>query len=153
MKIEPNYPGEVIILVKTKGQFYWYVSEKELWILDWRKLCSAFGNIGESRDVQCEGERKGFEVLSEENIDAFLPIIRDYQVTYRELEAYCNLHNEVYPNDQEERVEPAFYIDFDARHFYSCFTEPGSYEYFVPDGWQGLLVDDLPQHILENAKG
>ena len=74
MKIEPNFPDDVVILVKNKNIYTWYVNEKKLWILDLLKLDNAFRRkmglflVNETHE---EGERKGFEILDSHNIDLF----------------------------------------------------------------------------------
>ena len=158
MKVEPNYPGEIIILVKNKGKYSWFVSDKELWIMDLVKLENAYRlkrNMPEVEFIQADDERKGFEVLSEINIDQFLEVAKDYKVDYPELKEFCDLHNEVYPDYQPERAEPVFYIDFDEKSFHSYFDEPGSYEYYIPDDWHGYLHIDriVPKELLREAEG
>jgi hypothetical protein len=32
----------VIVVVKHNGQFYWYQSDRDLWVLDWKKWADEF---------------------------------------------------------------------------------------------------------------
>lgn len=157
MKVEPNYPGEIIILIKNNGQYFWFVSEKELWILDLVKLDNAFNkrsNLPEVTEVHYEDERKGFEILNEKNVDQFLEVMKDYKVDFSELKEFFKLYSEVYPEYPKEKIQPAFYIDFDKKCFYSYFDEPGSYEQYIPDGWNGYLCNGVfPQNIMIEAMG
>lgn len=71
MKVEPNYPGEIIILIKNKGKYSWFVSDKELWIMDLIKLENVYRrkrNLPEVESIQADDERKGFEILTEKNL-------------------------------------------------------------------------------------
>jgi hypothetical protein len=158
MKVEPNYPGDVIILIKNKGEYSWFVSDKELLIMDLVKLENAYRrkqNFPEVKSTQANDERKGFEILTEQNVDQFLEVIKDYRVDYSELKEFCDLYNEVYSDCQPERAEPTFYIDFDEKSFHSYFDEPGSYEYFIPDNWHGYLHVDrnVSEKLLREAIG
>jgi len=158
MKIEPNYPGEIIILVKNKGKYSWFVSDKELWILDLVKLENAYRqkqNLPGIQSVQADDERMGFEILTEKNVEHFLEVVKNYKVSYSELKEFCDLHNEIYADCCLERSEPAFYINFDEKSFHSYFDEPGSYEYYIPDNWRGYLHIDrnVPKELLLEAMG
>ncbi|MEH7581933.1 hypothetical protein V7170_08635, partial [Priestia megaterium] len=79
--LEPIYAENVIVGVVHKKQFQWYVTDRELWYLDYVKLAQAFENEGDSAvDEYIEPERKGIEVLSSENAELFLKRIESYKV-------------------------------------------------------------------------
>lgn len=42
MKVEPDFSDNVVVLIKNNNVYTWYVSEKELWIMDLLKLYNAF---------------------------------------------------------------------------------------------------------------
>lgn len=68
--LEPIYAENVIVGVIHKKQFQWYVTDRELWYLDYVKFAQAF----ESHlvvDEYIEPERKGIEILSSENAELF----------------------------------------------------------------------------------
>lgn len=97
-------------------------------------------------------ERVGCEILSEKNVEQFQKAMKDYTVSYTELIDYYNLYSEVYLNGVNPGVETSFYLDFDNKVFYSFFSEPGSYEDFIPTGWRGIFEKNANKIIPENAK-
>lgn len=157
MLVEPNYPDDIIVLVKNKTNFLWYVSEKELWIMNLKrlgddidmKLKTLGKKVGER---YIDKEREGLEILDHNNIDIFENRMKQYRVTYQELLDYFETHPEqlYYRNNTE--VLPEFYIDFDTKIFYSYFTEPGSYEYYIPEDWQGVLTKQIDGDIIAQAR-
>ncbi|WP_146189895.1 hypothetical protein [Paenibacillus elgii] len=156
LKVEPNFPDTVVVLVKHEGKYTWYVSEKELWIMDLLELDNAFRrkfNQPEVTETEADyEEREGCEILSEKNIAQFQEAMKEYKVSYTELTDYFNLYSEVYLDGVSSAVETSFYLDFDNKIFYSFFKEPGSYEQFVPTGWRGIFEEDVQKVIPENAK-
>lgn len=154
--MEPNFPDTVVVLVKHEGKYTWYVSEKELWIMDLLELDNAFRrkfNQPEVTETEADyEERVGCEILSEKNIEQFQEAMKDFEVSYTELINYFNLYSEVYLNGVNSEVETSFYLDFDNKFFYSFFQEPGSYEDFVPTGWRGIFEKVAKKIIPENAK-
>ncbi|BFH17778.1 hypothetical protein P4K96_19580 [Bacillus cereus] len=156
MKVEPNFPDTVVVLVKHEEKYTWYVSEKELWIMDLLQLENAFRRkFNQPKVTETEAdyeERVGCEILSEKNISQFQEAMKDFEVSYTELIEYFNLYSEVYLDGVNSEVETSFYLDFDNKIFYSFFKEPGSYEYFVPTDWKGIFEKDAKKVIPENAK-
>lgn len=155
MKVEPNYLETVVVLVKYKDQYTWYVSEKEMWIMDLLALDNAFRrkfNQPEVTETEADyEERVGCEILSEHNIEQFQQAMKDYEVRYDDLADYFRLYSEVYGDGADAGVDISFYIDFDSRTFYSFFRDPGSYEQFVPAGWSGIYELDAAKIIPEQA--
>lgn len=155
MKVEPNYPETVVVLVKYKDQYTWYVSEKEMWIMDLLALDNAFRrkfNRPEVTETEADyEERVGCEILSEKNIGQFQQAMKDYEVSYDDLADYFRLYSEVYGDGADTEVDTSFYIDFDSRTFYSFFRDPGSYEQFVPTGWSGIYELDAAKIVPEQA--
>lgn len=154
LKVEPNSPDEVVVLVKYKEKYTWYVSEKELWIMDLLELDNAFRRkFHEPEVTETEAdfeERIGCEILSEKNIEQFQEAIKDFEVSYTELIDYFQLYSEVYLDGMNSEVEISFYLDFDSKIFYSFFKEPGSYEEFVPTGWRGIFERNSKKIIPDN---
>lgn len=155
MKKEPEMAGNVVILVAHKRQFFWYVSEKELWIMNLLKLDNAFrikSGLQKIATTEAEDERRGFELLNEENISDFQEVIKSYQVSYKELEEYYDVYSELYLDNEEFEVNPSFYLNFDDRVFYSFFLEPGSYEHYIPENWAGIFRTNPNEFVPKEAK-
>lgn len=66
--------------------FSWYVTDKELWFLDYKKLDIAYG-ITKRREFDSEPEeRNGLYILDSNNIEKFLKNIRGYLYNSDELQ-------------------------------------------------------------------
>lgn len=146
----PEAYKSIIVGLKWRGRFTWYVSLKEIWNLDETELtneyehwCSKKGlplNFANSED----DERYGILVLSEDNIELFLPRIIKYAVSVDELREYLTLAMEIETReDVFFQFMPSLYIDFDEKALYSMYTEPASYENYVPANWHGYHQDFL----------
>lgn len=128
MKVEPNFPDTVVVLVKHEEKYTWYVSEKELWIMDLLQLENAFRRkFNQPKVTETEAdyeERVGCEILSEKNIRQFQEAMKDFEVSYTELIEHFNLYSEVYLDGVNSEVETSFYLDFDNKIFYSFLKNP-----------------------------
>ncbi|MBJ8105116.1 MULTISPECIES: hypothetical protein [Bacillus cereus group] len=143
MILEPLYAENIVVAVIYNNEFRWYVTDKELWFLDYNKLDNAYKNLGVSTEDNYETEeRNGIKVLDNENIEVFLQRINKYNVTKEELN-YLLLENIKSKNAGEDLLDfsPVLLINFDDTILYSMFPEPASYEEYVPKDWIGKYED------------
>ncbi|AXI29692.1 hypothetical protein CIB87_11955 [Priestia megaterium] len=140
--LEPIYAENVIVGVIHKKQFQWYVTDRELWYLDYVKFAQAFENEGDlAVDEYIEPERKGMEILSSENAGLFLKRIESYKGDAATLLKL--FENKIESGEEEDVLDfiPSFLVDFDQKVFYSLFPEPASFEEYVPSDWKGTYED------------
>lgn len=150
MQCLPEAYKNIIVGLRWKGQFAWYVSLKDMWFLDETKLEKEYEkwckDKGLSFDfaVSKDDERYGFLVLNEGNIDVFLPRISKFGASADELREYMKLAMDIKTiDDVIFEYMPSLYIDFDEKTLYSMYTEPASFEDYVPANWQGYYQDFL----------
>ena len=118
--------------------------------MDLLKLENAFRKkmkLSQVIETHEEGERKGYEILNNNNIDLFQEKMREYEVSFLELKEFYNIYSEVYLDNKQIDITPSFYIDFDSKMFISYFSEPGSYEDFIPNDWNGKY--ERAEHFLK----
>jgi len=146
MLLEPAMTENIIVGVMWKGRFRWYVTEKEIWFMDSNKMKTADEKKWKEYGLPLSNlvygaedpEREGIPILDENTIELFSLRIEKYAVTVdelRELLEFCIA--------TESRVDvfydflPSLYLDFDNRCLYSMYTEPASFEDYVPQNWKG----------------
>ncbi len=143
--LEPIYAEDVIVGVIHKNQFQWYVTDRELWYLDYVKFAQAFENEGDlAVDEYIEPERKGIEILSSENAELFLKRIESYKADAATLLKL--FEDKIESGDEEDALDfsPSFLVNFDQKTFYSMFPEPASFEEYIPSDWKGTYEDFTP---------
>lgn len=143
MVLEPLYSENIIVAVIYNNELKWYITDKELWFLDYNKLDNAYKNLGISiQDNNEPEERSGIKVLDNENVDVFLQRVDKYMATKEELN-YLLLENIESKSEGEDLLDlsPVLLINFNNRTLYSMFPEPASYEEYVPEGWSGKYED------------
>lgn len=148
MLLEPKMLENIIVGLLVDNRFNWYVSPKDLWFLDRKKLEEAYmlkfkemglGNMG---SIQIEDERSDIEMLDEYSIIDFTSKINKYAVASEELRALLKLN--LLTQSKEDVIytfSPSLYINFDKKELYSLYSEPASYENFVPENWTGVYED------------
>ncbi|MEW4370448.1 hypothetical protein [Paenibacillus kandeliae] len=155
MKLQPEYAQHIIVAVRYRQTFYWFVTEKDWWYLDWVQLEQAYLKQGYSLPHPgTYNERFHIGVLDETTVDGFLQNIADYEVKSAELQQYLlNLKGSEHQERQLSEdfsfvteCAPSLFVDFDAKMLLSSFPEPASFENLVPHGWEGRYEDVL-QHI------
>lgn len=151
MLLEPKALENIIVGLLFDNSFKWYVTPKDLWFLDRNKQADAYikkfkeiglGNIG--NNIEEDDERKGIEVLDEHSFIDFAPRINKYSVSTEELRGLVKLN--ILTKSKEDTFYsflPSLYVNFDKRELYSLYSEPASYEDFVPENWRGVYEDFL----------
>lgn len=131
-KIE--YGRDIIVGVVCSCSFHWFVSEKELWVLDQVKWKAFFEDAGFTTPDGF-ADRFGIGVVNEETADQFLCCMQGDLISTSELRA---IFKDADPSDPDavSHLFPALFIDFDSKRLISNFSEPLEYERFAPDGWE-----------------
>lgn len=150
MIVEPIEYENIIVATKLENKYNWFVSNKEIWFMDTLKQkeisikkCKQIGMEYKGCDIPVE-EREGIEILSEENAGLFLKRMEKYKATTEELRALLALYTEYYPEKGDSifyQFMPSLFVDFDNCVLYSLYSEPMSFEDYVPDAWNGYYAD------------
>ena len=151
MLLEPDGVSDVIVGIMVEGKYSWYVTEKELWFMDYKKFREDFKRKYEQLNIpyntgsdEILGERAGFEILNEFSIREFKKVIEKYQASVEELRSLLELYLLVYGSeDAYFRFLPALHLDFDKKELYSLYTEHATFEAYVPEGWIGKYASFL----------
>lgn len=142
-----RYSEEVVVATILRGVFRWFVTEKELWFLDYRRWKDAFicAGYGEALSrVEVEAERFGIVVLDERSAETFLDHIEQCKADVESLRRLLKSGLPASNVDQVVHLLPSLYVDFDKCVLFSFFYEPSSFEDFVPSGWHGEYRDFWP---------
>ncbi|TCS93475.1 hypothetical protein [Hazenella coriacea] len=143
----PFFPETVITAVRLHGVWRWYITPKEMWILDqvsWSKtFLTQYQCSDEIVDLYDFADRFYIGVLNEETVEHFFAQMEEEPISSR------TLHEMLQQSLMDEEVQdlrhylPTFYVDFDEKLFLSKYPETEIYEKFVPDGWIGKQEDFL----------
>ncbi len=132
---------EIIVFVVYKGVKEWYISDKEIWFLDKQKRINMYRDLGYViKNEYIDERRKDLLILDTENVDFFLTRIKEDVVKSSQLK---EILLEVI-HDRDALVYsymPSLYIDFDKRELFSMYSEPASYEDYVPLEWKSYFGD------------
>ncbi|WP_098748609.1 hypothetical protein [Paenibacillus sp. EZ-K15] len=120
------YYGEIIIVGTVyKKEFNWYITKKDLWILD------------TTDEGTCEEERIDIPILNEKTAKIFFNNILKYKVDTQFIRMEFIKNFEKDAEDSLYNFKPALYVNFDQKQLFSMFPEYTSFEEYVPDGWIG----------------
>lgn len=116
----------------------WYISDKEIWYLDYKKRIEAYRNIGyEIKEEYIDERRKDLLLLSGDNVSLFLRRVETDECLTKDLKKLF------FENLEDDDYKPSLYVDFDKMILYSMYTEPASYENYVPLGWHAEYANFL----------
>ncbi len=149
-RVLPKYCENIIVAAVYKRHFDWYVSPKDLWKMDYRKLYSAiaecFAKLGRSADdfyktagsfeTFCE-KRNGIEILDSDSAGKFFSQLINCRYTAEEISCL----RAVTPDSDSAAFKPSLFVNFDTKELYSCYPESEGFEKFVPEGWAGIYGD------------
>jgi hypothetical protein len=128
MELKIEYSVDIVVGTLFQKQWKWYVTEKEIWILDQAKFGEAFIRQGYEIPEQADPERENLLILDEKNASTFLPKIEKFRVSYHVLQ---NVLRKKLPlskwNDVIE-LFPYLFVNFDNFELWSVFPEFTSFE-------------------------
>lgn len=108
----------------------WYISDKEIWYLDYKKRMESYQNAGyEIKEEYIDERRKDLLTIEESNTLLFFKRIETDECSTKDLRKLF------FVNLEDDDYKPSLYVDFDNKIFYSMYSEPASYEDYVPLGW------------------
>lgn len=135
--MKPIYAEQLVVAIKKSNKMDWYILDKDYCFLDYKKLEDAYRRKGYDVFID-DAPRFGLKIVNEFTCDSFLECIIDYKISTESLKQMLN--EESCYNDKLA-YNPSMYIDFDDKKLYSNYSEPESFEAFVPDGWEGEYRD------------
>lgn len=149
--MEPVYAENLIVGVVYEKIFSWYITDKEIWFLDYNIWSEAFDEDSNGDYEYCI-ERKGIPVVDCATAKQFLNNLSNYRITANKLRKKLQ-NKRKRKEDLEDYLDfsPSLYVDFDKKKLYSLFPEPASFEAYVPTGWEGIYAD-FTKYIPENEK-
>lgn len=144
-KIFPRYAENIIVGVLFQNQWQWFLTEKEIWVLDYEKEAQAFQSKGYvvNPDYLDDCRQDLWVIDTKEKAQIFLDRLQARQIDRDFLRE--GWKKAIQADLEEGYLDylPSFLVDFDQKHFYSMYPEPGSYEDFLPEGWQGNYIEFL----------
>lgn len=152
MLMQPKELENIIVGILNNNVFKWYVTPKDLWFLDRKKEVDAFSKKFQELGIphmalkieDIDDERKGLEILDEKSFTEFLPRIKKFAVLTEELRESLKLNLNSKPKEEVfYQFLPSLFINIDKKSLYSMYTEPASFEDFVPKQWNGFYEDFL----------
>lgn len=138
--ILPRYDENIIVGIKSRGQFGWYILDKFLCLLDLNKLDSKdfelYMENEEYREI-----RGNYKLIDNNNIENFLDKIDSFKVKTEKLQLMilsCVKNTSAYNIDD---FYPVLFFDFDALILYSQYPEYFEFENFLPQNWNFYYFD------------
>lgn len=147
MELTIEYGVDIIVAVIYRGQWRWYVSEKDYWFLDQEKLRRAFTEAGHP-PPEGDADRFNIPIANEATAEQFLLAMDQFRVDRRELADSVRARIPPTSWDDIAHLCPSLLVDFDQKRLVSLFSEPASFEEYVPEDWRGEYRDflmDIPE--------
>lgn len=138
----PEYNENIIVGVLYNEVFNWYVTDKEIWYLDYQKRINAFNEKGfEVKEEYIDEARQGILILNSSNAKIFLKRIEKLKIESIQLRKLLQKERTLNDDSWTYDFRPSLYVNFDSRKLFSLYSEPASYENHVPMDWQGCYCD------------
>jgi hypothetical protein len=138
--VDINYGEELIVVVKFNAEWTYYVSDKELWILDQKAWAQSFKDAGYDVPNDDFSDRFDIAVVDQETVPRFLREMAKYQRTLEQLRNLVATRAKGRHWDEVSIYFPALFIDFDSRRLISYFPEPFPFEKYIPPNWESLYA-------------
>lgn len=120
------------------------VKKQDFWYLDYEKRINAFKERGfEVKKEYIDESRKDLLILDACNVNIFLERVEIYKISTEKLRSLLMQNRTDDDDSWVYDFRPSLYVDFDTRKLYSLYSEPASYEEYVPLNWEGKYFDFL----------
>lgn len=139
-----DFSENIIVGVVYNSVYNWYVTDKEIWFLDYKKRIKIFEEKGfEIKEEYIDESRQNLLILDSQNISVFLEKISEHKISTNELRKLLIKSREAGDDSWMYQFRPSLYVNFDNHKLYSLYSEPASYEDYVPINWEGSYFDFL----------
>lgn len=132
----------VVVVVKYRGAFRWYRSDRELWVLDLHKWQQEFVKAGYETPEVDSSDRFGIDIVNEATIDRFLAEMEEFEIERSKL---ADALSRRFPAAQSwwdvGKLFPILFVDADKRHVTAFYSSGIPMERYVPDGWTSEFED------------
>ncbi len=139
-----DFSENIIVGVVYNNVYNWYVTDKEIWFLDYKKRIKIFEDKGfEIKEEYLDESRQNLLILDSQNASLFLERISKRKISTNELREFLIADMAIGNESWLYEFRPSLYVDFDNHKLYSLYSEPASYEDYVPINWEGSYFDFL----------
>ncbi|MBY0595213.1 hypothetical protein [Bacillus bingmayongensis] len=133
--LKPKYAQNIIVGIKTSDDFSWYITERDVWILDINKYSIAYRSNGYEFNMEFAlSLRNNISVVNENNYKIYLD---DYS---NNIVSSSDLRELILKKEYDTTIlelKPSLFLDFTEKKLLSMYPEPLPYEKYVPDNWYG----------------
>ena len=141
---------EIIVVVKHDNQFHWYKSDRELWVLDWKKWRQEFVDNGFNPPEAKPDDRFGIPVVNDETAGRFLAEMEQFEISKDDLAKELVAR---FPSAQSwwevGDLFPIMFVDFDRKHVCAFYPQGTRMERYIPDGWTSEFEEFLTKYSEE----
>lgn len=147
MELIPEYAENIVVAVIYNGNFSWYVTDKEIWYMDYERRINDFREKGFKITLDMVDDvRRELLMLDINNVQEFEKKLIDFKATTVELREFINIAKE---ENEEWKYDysPSLYLDFDNEILYSAYRESANYEGYIPNSWHSAhkeFLEDIP---------
>jgi hypothetical protein len=153
----PEYLRIIIVAVKIRNEWQWYISERRYWILDLEHYQKDLRKYGGQGDIV--SQRFGIGIVDQDSADTFLEHMSHFKVSTQYLRDVVAKASILSLDDAWEFF-PSLLVDFENNEVWSNYPEASEFEYYVPDTdwpyWKGFdrpfwdkIPDDHQYWIIE----
>ncbi|GAA3954470.1 hypothetical protein GO495_31425 [Chitinophaga oryziterrae] len=135
----PLYGDDIIVLIRYDNEYFWYLSEKTIWVMNYTKWMEIFYPFSNKKATI--PEREGLDILNRDNWLEFKERNVELATNREELRRLIEFNLPITSWDEKGELFPALFLDFDKNILYSLFPESLAFERYVPEYWTGLYED------------
>lgn len=138
--IVPQYAENIIVGIKNRNQFGWYVIDKFLCLLDLNKLNSQDYELY-MQNEEFRNIRINYKLIDNNNIENFLDEIDCFKVKPENLQMMIMNSVKDISNSNIDDFYPVLFFDFDNHSLYSQYPEYFDFKSFLPQNWEFYYSD------------
>lgn len=140
----------VVVVARYQGQFHWYRSDRELWVLDMNKWRDEFISYGHIVPESTDSDRFGIHIVNKNTAAKFLDCMSKFEIDKDLLSIeLANRYTSATSWWDVEDLFPIMFVDFDNYRVGAFYYEGIPMERYIPDGWKGEFIDFTTEYSEE----
>lgn len=138
--IVPQYAENIVVGIKNRSQFRWYILDKFLCLLDLNKLNSQDLELY-MQNEEYRNIRINYKLIDNNNIESFLEKISSFKAKPEILQLMIMNAVKDISNCNIDDFYPVLFFNFDNHILYSQYPEYFDFKSFLPEGWEFYYSD------------
>jgi hypothetical protein len=133
---------EIVAVVRYKNEIRWFKTDREIWILDWKKWRDDFVTEGFAVPDLDASARFGMVVVDHHSVEKFLEKVASFEISKHDLHLQFIIRYATAKSWWDVAdLFPIVFVDFDSKNLGAFYAQGARIERYAPVEWSAEFID------------